>query len=88
MKDAEPAESLEELAEFEALLNANKENETLVDEVLPTATIFGETVNSTRLPANGSQVRITNSRKRMVYEGKKCQLVARVSDIQELKEEQ
>jgi hypothetical protein len=52
-----------------------------VDSLLLTVTVFGETLDSPKLPVDGSIIRIANSRKRLVYEAKFCQLVARCSDI-------
>ena len=71
-------------AQLEQLYSSDDANRALVDEVLMTATIFSVPLTSASLPANGSVIRITKSRKRMVYEGKKCQFVARVADIMTL----
>ncbi|KAJ0391860.1 hypothetical protein P43SY_011873 [Pythium insidiosum] len=77
--DAHPEDSFEELSE--ELYNSNDENRSLVDSELITAAVFGETADSPRLPQNGEVIRIANSRKRLVYDGNKCQLVARAADI-------
>ncbi len=52
-----------------------------MDSLLLTVTVFGETLPSANLPDDGKVIRIINSRKRLVYEGRFCQLVARVADI-------
>ncbi|GLE07006.1 hypothetical protein PINS_up016824 [Pythium insidiosum] len=79
--DAHPEDSFEELSELQELYNSSDENKSLVDSELITAAVFGETADSPSLPRNGEVIRIANSRKRLVYDGNKCQLVARAADI-------
>jgi hypothetical protein len=67
--------------QLEELHGSSDENKRLVEGVLLTVTVFGEKKDSPRLPADGSIIRIARSRQRKVYDGLKCQLVARVADI-------
>lgn len=46
-----------------------------------TVSIFGERLSNAALPADGSVIRILNSRQRELWEGKYPQLIARVGDI-------
>ncbi|GLD94307.1 hypothetical protein PINS_up019406 [Pythium insidiosum] len=72
------------LSQLETVYNSSVENRDLVDTELITAAIFGESIDSPNLPRNGEVIRIVNSRKRLVYDGSKCQLVARAVDISTL----
>lgn len=60
---------------------SSDEDRITVDSLLLTVSVFGETIDSPNLPSKGDVVRIVNSRKRLVYENKFCQLVARCADI-------
>jgi hypothetical protein len=59
----------------------DEDHRVAVDSVLLTVTVFGETLASQNLPLNGRVVRIRNSRRRAVYDGKYCQLVTRAADM-------
>ncbi|KAJ0408507.1 hypothetical protein P43SY_006437 [Pythium insidiosum] len=81
MKSDVVLSSVKGFFQLQELYNSSDENRSLVDSELITAAVFGETADSPRLPQNGEVNRIANSRKRLVYDGNKCQLVARAADI-------
>ncbi len=69
------------MARVQAFHAHYEDNHISADELLLTVAVFGTTLASPNLPTEGKIIKVMRTRKRIVFEEKFCQAVARLSDI-------
>ena len=69
------------VTKFKEAHGASDDDRIDADALLLTVALFGETLQSPKLPQSGAVVRMAHSRKRTVFDGRFCQMVTRITDL-------